>query len=184
MPITILADAAAEAAETVTLTLSDPVNGIITTTTATLTIGDTAPTPPDVLVVRPGALQGWLVEFLQNTAMPGFVTAAGAPLGAGGFRFDTGAPGAAAAGAKVEFSHGGLNDQLVSDLTGLSFHVFLEENDASAGTQPYVVLKVDADANGSIDTTLNYVHTPLPLNVWTAVNTQDARRPARPAGSA
>ena len=60
----------------------------------------------------------------------------------------------------MEFSHGGLNDQLVSDLTGLSFDVYVEENDASASAQPYLVVKVDADADGSIDTTLVYEHTP------------------------
>ena len=40
-----------------------------------------------------------------------------------------------------------------------------------AASQPYLNLKVDADDNGSIDTTLTYVHTPIPLNTWTAVDT-------------
>ena len=34
-------------------------------------------------------------------------------------------------------------------------------------------LKVDADNNGSIDTTLGYNHTPIPLNDWTTVDTFD-----------
>jgi len=126
------------------------------------------------VVSRPGDLQGWRVEFLTNSVRPGFVTGpAPAPLGEGSFRFDTGAPGAAAAGAKVELSNGGLNDQLVSDLSGLRFDVYLEENGTGQAGQPFVNLKVDADANGSIDTTLAYVHTTLPLNTWTEVDTQD-----------
>ena len=77
------------------------------------------------------------------------------PLGEGSFRYDTGAPGAAAAGAKVELSNGSLNDQPVANLTGLRFDAYVEENDAGASAQPYVNLKVDADNNGSIDTTLS-----------------------------
>ena len=81
------------------------------------------------VVVRPGALNGWAVNFTGNTVRPGFVTGpADVPLGEGAFRFDTGAAGAAAAGAKVELSSSGLNDQLVADLTALSFDVYLEEN--------------------------------------------------------
>ena len=115
---------------------------------------------------------GWTSP--PSSVRPGFVTGpATAPLGEGSFRFDTGAPGAAAAGAKVELSNGALNDQLVADLTGLRFDVYLEENDVSASEQPYINLKVDADANGSIDTTLTYIHTPIPLNDWTVVDTQD-----------
>ena len=115
---------------------------------------------------------GW--SSSPSSVRPGFVTGpATAPLGEGSFRFDTGAPGAAAAGAKVELSNGGLNDQPVADLTGLRFDVYVEENDAGASGQPYLNLKVDADANGSIDTTLTYVHTAIPLNTWTAVDTQD-----------
>src|SRR6478609_5925634 len=71
------------------------------------------------VVSRPGDLNGWRVEFLTDSVRPGFVTGPDtAPLGEGSFRFDTGAPGAAAAGAKVELSNGALNDQLVADLTG------------------------------------------------------------------
>ena len=54
----------------------------------------------------------------------------------------------------MELSHGALNDQPVADLTGLRFDAYVQENDASASAQPYLNLKVDADANGSIDTTL------------------------------
>ena len=72
------------------------------------------------VVVRPGALHGWAVDFSADSVRPGFVTGpADAPLGEGSFRFDTGSAGAAAAGAKVELSNGGLNDQPVADLTGL-----------------------------------------------------------------
>ena len=114
------------------------------------------------------------MDFLTNSVRPGFVTGpATAPLGEGSFRYDTGTPGAAAAGAKVELSNGALNDQLVADLTGLRFDAYVEENDVSASEQPYINLKVDADANGSIDTTLTYIHTPIPLNDWTVVDTQD-----------
>ncbi len=134
------------------------------------------------VVVRPGDLNGWRVEFLTNSVRPGFVTGpATAPLGEGSFRFDTGAPGAAAAGAKVELSNGGLNDQLVSDLTGLRFDAYVEENGIGTEWQPYLNLKVDADANGSIDTTLAYVPNAIPLNTWTAVDTQDGRRSQRMA---
>ena len=94
-------------------------------------------------------------------------------MGEGSFRFDTGAAGGGRSGAKVELSNGGLNDQPVANLTGLRFDVYLEENDAGAQGQPYLNVKVDADANGSIDTTLSYQHTPIPLNTWTAVDTQD-----------
>src|SRR6478735_8478399 len=101
------------------------------------------------VVVRPGALHGWAGNFTTNTVRPGFVTGpADVPLGEGAFRFDTGAAGAAAAGAKVEFSNGGLVDQPVADLTGLRFDVYLEENDSGAGSQPYLNLKIDADNNG------------------------------------
>src|SRR6478609_10986823 len=126
------------------------------------------------VVVRPGDLNGWRVEFLTDSVRPGFVTGPDtAPLGEGSFRFDTGAPGAAAAGAKVELSNGSLNDQPVANLTGLRFDAYVEENDAGASTQPYLNLKVDADNNGSIDTTLSYNHTPIPLNTWTTVDTFD-----------
>ena len=82
------------------------------------------------VVVRPGALHGWAVDFSADSVRPGFVTGpADAPLGEGSFRFDTGAAGAAAAGAKVELSNGGLNDKPVADLTVLRFDVYLEEND-------------------------------------------------------
>ena len=61
----------------------------------------------------------------------GFVTGPGnVPLGEGAFRFDTGSPGAAAAGAKVELSNGGLNDQRVADLTEMSFDIYLEESES------------------------------------------------------
>ena len=70
------------------------------------------------VVVRPGALDGWAVDFLTSSVRPGFVTGpATAPLGEGSFRYDTGA----SAGAKVELSNGALNDQPVADLTGLRF---------------------------------------------------------------
>ena len=113
------------------------------------------------VVVRPGALHGWAVDFSANSVRPGFVTGpADAPLGEGAFRFDTGTAGAAAAGAKVELSNGGLNDQPVADLTELSFDVYLEESDPAV--QPYLNVKIDADHNGSIDTTLSYVAHPDP----------------------
>ena len=172
--ITILADAVVDDGETVLVHLSAPVNGVLVRATATLTITETAPTAPVDLVVRPGALHGWAVEFLTSSVRPGFVTGpATPPLGEGSFRFDTGAPGAAAAGAKVELSNGALNDQPVANLTGLRFDVYLDENDTGSQGQPYLNLKVDADNNGSIDTTLSYAHTPIPLNTWTAVDTQD-----------
>ena len=67
------------------------------------------------VVVRPGALHGWAVDFSADSVRPGFVTGPETPpLGDGSFRFDTGAAGAAAAGAKVELSNGGLNDQPIS----------------------------------------------------------------------
>ncbi|MFL6177994.1 MAG: hypothetical protein ACJ715_15185, partial [Ornithinibacter sp.] len=126
------------------------------------------------VVVRPGDLHGWGVDFTTGSVRPGFVTGpATAPLGEGSFRYDTGAPGGALAGAKVELSNGALNDQLVADLTGLRFDAYVEENGASASEQPYLNLKVDSDANGSIDTTLTYAHTAIPLNDWTVVDTQD-----------
>ncbi len=116
------------------------------------------------VVVRPGALHGWAVDFSAASVRPGFVTGpADVPLGEGSFRFDTGSAGAAAAGAKVELSNGGLNDQPVADLSGLHFDVYLEENDPGAGSQPYLNLKIDADHNGTIDTTLSYNHTAIPL---------------------
>ena len=37
--------------------------------------------------------------------------------------------------------------------------------------QPYLNVKIDADSNGTIDTTLSYVHTPIPLKAWTTVDT-------------
>ena len=115
------------------------------------------------MVVRPGALHGWAVDFSANSVRPGFVTGpADPPLGEGSFRFDTGSAGAAAAGAKVELSNGGLNDQPMADLGVLRFDVYLEESDP--GGQPYLNVKIDADHNGSIDTTLSYVATPIPLN--------------------
>ena len=172
--ITVLADAVVDDGETVLLHLSAPVNGVLVRATATLTITQTAPTAPVDVVVRPGALHGWGVEFLTASVRPGFVTGpATPPLGEGSFRFDTGAPGAAAAGAKVELSNGSLNDQPVATLTGLRFDVYLDENDTGTEGQPYLNFKVDADDNGSIDTTLSYAHTAIPLNTWTAVDTQD-----------
>ena len=126
------------------------------------------------VVVRPGDLHGWGVKFSTSSVRPGFVTGPASPsLGEGSFRFDTGAPGAAAAGSKVELSNGGLNDQSVADLTGLRYDVYLEENGTGSQGQPYLNVKVDADNNGSIDTTLSYAHTPIPLNTWTEVDTQD-----------
>ena len=131
--IPILADAVVDDGETVLLHLSAPVNGVLVRATATLTITETAPTAPVDLVVRPGDLHGWGVEFLTSSVRPGFVTGpATPPLGEGSFRYDTGAPGAAAAGAKVELSNGSLNDQPVANLTGLRFDAYLEENDAGA----------------------------------------------------
>ena len=172
--IPILADAVVDDGETVLLHLTAPVNGVLVGATATLTITQTAPTAPVELVVRPGALHGWGVEFTTGSVRPGFVTGpATPPLGEGSFRYDTGAPGAAAAGAKVELSNGSLNDQPVANLTGLRFDAYVEENDAGAVTQPYLNLKVDADNNGSIDTTLTYDHTLIPLNTWTEVDTFD-----------
>ncbi len=172
--IPILADAVVDDGETVLLHLTAPVNGVLVRATATLTITQTAPTAPVELVVRPGALHGWGVKFTTGSVRPGFVTGpATPPLGEGSFRYDTGAPGAAAAGAKVELSNGSLNDQPVANLTGLRFDAYVEENDAGASTQPYLNLKVDADNNGSIDTTLTYNHTPIPLNTWTTVDTFD-----------
>ena len=73
----------------------------------------------------------------------------------------------------MELSSGGLDDQPVANLTGLSFDAYVEENDPGANGQPYVNLKVDADNNGSIDTTLLYSHTPIPLNTWTTVDMFD-----------
>ena len=61
----------------------------------------------------------------------------------------------------------------MADLTGLRFDVYLEENGRVNG-QPFLNVKVDADNNGSIDTTLAYAPSAIPLNTWTTVNTQDA----------
>ena len=61
----------------------------------------------------------------------------------------------------------------MANLTGLRFDAYVEENDVGASTQPYVNLKVDADNNGSIDTTLSYNHTAIPLNAWTPIDTFD-----------
>ena len=45
------------------------------------------------VVVRPGLLHGWAVDFSSDTVRPGFVTGPGnVPLGEGAFRFDTGSP--------------------------------------------------------------------------------------------
>ena len=134
--IPILADAVVDGGETVLLHLTAAVNGVLVDATATLTITETAPTAPVELVARPGALHGWGVEFTTGSVRPGFVTGpATPPLGEGSFRYDTGAPGAAAAGAKVELSNGSLNDQPVANLTGLRFDAYVEENDAGA-SQP------------------------------------------------
>ena len=124
---------------------------------STVVVGaGTASAAPTGVVVRPGDLHGWAVDFLTGSSVrPGFVTGpATPPSGVGSFRYDTGAPGGAVAGAKVELSSGGLDDQPVANLTGLSFDAYVEENDPGANGQPYVNLKVDADNNGSIDTTL------------------------------
>ena len=67
----------------------------------------------------------------------------------------------------------GSIDRPVADLTVLRFDVYLEENDSGAGSQPYLNLKIDADNNGTIDTTLLYSHTPIPVNTWTPVDTLD-----------
>ena len=170
--IPILADSKAEGDETVLIELTNPVNGVLQRTTATLTITDNdTPPPPIDVQVRPGSLHGWSVRFTTDTVRPGFVTGpSGVPAGVGSFRFDTGAPGAAAAGAKVELSNGALNDALVSDLTVLHFDVFLEENGGGVGSQPYLNLKVDTDHDGTIDTTLSYVNPAIPLNEWTEVD--------------
>ena len=82
----------------------------------------------------------------------------------------------------MELSNGGLNDQPVADLTALSFDVYLEENDPAV--QPYLNLKIDADGDGTIDTTLSYVHTAIPLNTWTTVDTMDGSANGAAAGSA
>ena len=137
------------------------------------------------VVVRPGALHGWAVDFSAASVRPGFVTGpADAPLGEGSFRFDTGSAGAAAAGAKVELSSGGLNDQPVAELTALSFDVYVEENDRGADSE-HLNLKIDADHNGTIDTNLAYVPAPIPLERRGPRSTPStAKRPARPAGRA
>ena len=72
---------------------------------------------------------------------------------------------------KVELSNGSLNDQPVANLTGLRFDAYAEENDSGAFRQPYLNVKIDADNNGSIDTTLAYVHPPIQLDTWTEVDT-------------
>src|SRR5207344_2232346 len=105
------------------------VNGVLVRATATLTITDSTPTAPIHLVVRPGALHGWNAGFTGSSVRPGFVTGpVTPPLGEGSFRYDTGAPDKAVAGAKVELSNGGLNDQPVANLTGLRFDAYVEEN--------------------------------------------------------
>ena len=101
-----------------TLTLIAAWSVIIGTVPATAATTD--------VVVRPGSLNGWAVDFSAASVRPGFVTGpADVPLGEGSFRFDTGTAGAAAAGAKVELSNGGLNDEPVAELTALSFDVYL-----------------------------------------------------------
>ena len=167
--IPILTDTALDDGETVLVKLSAAVNGVVQRGTAILTITNTTPASPVDVVVRPGELHGWAVNFATNSVRPGFVTGPKTPpRGEGSFRFDTGSAGAAAAGAKVELSNGGLNDQPVADLTVLRFDVYLEESVPGAG--PYLNLKIDADHNGSIDTTLSYLSTPIPLNAWTTVD--------------
>ena len=169
--IPILNDTAADDGETFQLKLSAPVNGVLESATATITITNTPPTSPTDVVVRPGALHGWAVDFSAASVRPGFVTGpADAPLGEGSFRFDTGSAGAAAAGAKVELSSGGLNDQPVVDLGVLRFDLYVEEV-IQGGI--YLNLKVDADHNGTIDTTLSYVPAAIPLKTWTRVDALD-----------
>ena len=173
--IPVLADAVVDDGETVLLHLTAPVNGVLVRCHRDLDHHRRRRRPP---------LSSWWCGLghctvgasssLTGSVRPGFVTGpATPPLGEGSFRYDTGAPGAAAAGAKVELSNGSLNDQPVANLTGLRFDAYVEENDAGASRQPYVNLKVDADNNGSIDTTLAYEHTPIPLNAWTSVDTFD-----------
>ena len=127
------------------------------------------------VVVRPGDLNGWRVEFLTDSVRPGFVTGPDtAPLGEGSFRFDTGAPGAAAAGAKVELSNGALNDQPVADLTGLRFDAYVEENDAHRES---AALREPQGRRGRQRQHRHHagrtMHTSIPLNTWTVVDTQD-----------
>ena len=72
----------------------------------------------------------------------------------------------------MELSNGGLNDQRVADLTEMSFDIYLEES--SPKVQPYLAFKVDADDNGTIDTTLAYVPGPIALDTWTNVDAIDS----------
>ncbi len=170
--IPILTDNATDDGETLQLKLSAPVNGVLESTTATITITNTTPTSPTDVVVRPGSLHGWEVNFTTASVRPGFVTGpADAPSGEGSFRFDTGTAGAAAAGAKVELSNGGLNDQPLADLSVLRFDLYVEEV-IQGGI--YLNLKVDADHNGTIDTTLSYVPAAIPLKTWTRVDALDS----------
>ena len=62
----------------------------------------------------------------------------------------------------------GLNGQRVADLSELSFDVYLEEGDSSV--QPYLVVKIDGDGDGSIDTTFSYRPGPIELDTWTLVD--------------
>ena len=48
--------------------------------------------------------------------------------------------------------------------------------ESTPGAQPYLNVKIDADGNGTIDTTLSYLHTPIPLNDWTVVDTLEQQR--------
>ena len=73
MSIPILTDAVSDDGETVLVNLSAAVNGVIQRATATLTITDTTAEARRV-VVRPGALHGWAVNFTTNSVRPGFVT--------------------------------------------------------------------------------------------------------------
>ena len=104
---------------------------------------------PATVVVRANNLNGW-VPTQSGTAMTSFVVGpATPPLGEGSGQLSVGTDGDSAA----QFRQTTFNGTPLSDLTALSYSTYTSQ-DGSGGQTVYILLNVDRNADGTLDTLL------------------------------
>ncbi len=178
-------DAAAEPNETVILTLSAATGATLgTPNPATLNIFDNdGAASTNIVVVYPTALQGWDF-FNQATATGAFANGPGTPpYGSGSYHMTTGAgTGGAGAGGKHWLKTNSYNGTRLDAISQVSYRTYVDPTStANASLAPVLEMMVDADGNGTRDTTLVFepIYTPeqntITKGVWQTWNARTGR---------
>lgn len=162
--VNIINDTAAEPDETVILILSNPTNSATlgTPNPATLKIVDNdAPPTSTTVVVKTTSADGF-DAYGENTGSGEFVAGPGSaapPLGSGSYQMSTGAGDGAGLGGRQYLKTDSYNGTRLDAVSQMSYRSYVVSNSGLAGSEtlaPALEMMVDADGNGTRDTTLTF----------------------------